>query len=67
MAHDNVVPPYAAAQNLAQNTVAVLPVPDPVYNKQMRAIADTMDDLTHGILADEGTAADHSIAATSGC
>ncbi len=67
MKHDNVVPPYLGAQNLANNTVAPLPVPDPVYNKQMKLLGDTMDDLTHAIQIDEGMAADHSIAATSGC
>ena len=31
------------------------------------AIGDVLDELTKGIQSDEGTAADHSIAATSGC
>ena len=62
----NPVPPYAAAQNAA-NTPAILPgVPDS-YNKQFKGIGDVLDDLTKGIQLDEGTAADHSIAATSGC
>jgi hypothetical protein len=46
--------------------VNTLPEPPPI-NKQMALLADTMDGLTQGILADEGIAADHSIAATSGC
>ena len=45
----------------------VLPDPPPAYNKQMQSIGDTLDELAQGILFDEGTAADHSIAATSGC
>lgn len=62
----NPVPPYAAAQTAA-NRPAILPgVPDS-YNKQFQGIGDVLDDLTKGIQLDEGTAADHSIAATSGC
>jgi hypothetical protein len=33
----------------------------------MQQIADVLDDRTHAIALDEGTAADHSIAATTGC
>ena len=63
---NNPVPPYAVAQSIA-NTPAILPgVPDS-YNKQFKGIGDVLDDLTKGIQLDEGTAADHSIAATSGC
>jgi hypothetical protein len=66
MRADNPVPPYAAAQAMA-NGPSVLPgVPDS-YNKQLKGISDVLDDLTKGIQVDEGTAADHSIAATSGC
>jgi hypothetical protein len=62
----NPVPPYAGAMASA-NTPAILPgVPDS-YNKQFKGIADTLDELTRGVQMDEGTAADHSIAATSGC
>jgi hypothetical protein len=62
----NPVPPYLGAQ-AAANTPSVLPgVPDS-YNKQFKGIGDTLDDLTRGIQMDEGTAADHSIAATAGC
>jgi hypothetical protein len=62
----NIVPSYAAAQ-AAANKPSILPgVPDS-YNKQFQGIGDTLDDLAKGILMDEGTAADHSIAATSGC
>jgi hypothetical protein len=62
----NPVPPYLAAQTAA-NTPSILPgVPDS-YNKQFQGIGATLDDLTKGILMDEGLAADHSIAATSGC
>ncbi len=69
MHQDNPTPPYPIAQQMndtAQNA-GPLPHPAPVYNKQMRQIGDTMNDLTQGILVDEGIAADHSIAATSGC
>ncbi len=37
------------------------------WNDTMRAIADSMDERNQAIVADEGVAADHSIAATSGC
>jgi hypothetical protein len=69
MHRDNQIPPSLQAQQM--NDVAAyggpLPQPPPVYNKQLRAIGDVMDQLTQGILVDEGIAADHSIAATSGC
>jgi hypothetical protein len=67
MHRDNAVPPFAAAQ--AVNSVSVSPIPPPstAYNKQMKYLGDTLDDLTTGIQVDEGRAADHSIAATSGC
>ncbi len=62
----NPVPPYLGAQVIA-NTPAILPgVPDS-YNKQFKGIGDVLDDMTRGVQMDEGTAADHSIAATSGC
>ncbi len=62
----NPVPPFAGAI-VAANTPSILPgVPDS-YNKQFKGMSDTLDDLTRGIRMDEGTAADHSIAATSGC
>ncbi len=62
----NPVPPFAGAI-AAANTPSILPgVPDS-YNKQFKGMSDTLDDLTRGIRMDEGTAADHSIAATSGC
>jgi hypothetical protein len=40
---------------------------EPKYNKQLQYLGDTLDGLAQGILTDEGLAADHSIAATSGC
>ncbi|HTD37216.1 MAG TPA: hypothetical protein VK669_06870 [Candidatus Limnocylindrales bacterium] len=46
---------------------AVLPVPPLTYNKQLQYLGDTLDGLNAGIQTDEGIAADHSIAATSGC
>ncbi len=66
MHQNNPVPPSAAAQTM-YNTPPILPgVPDS-YNKQFKAIGDTLDTLTQGVQMDEGSAADHSIAATSGC
>jgi hypothetical protein len=40
---------------------------DGEWNRTMQQIADVLDDRTHAIALDEGTAADHSIAATTGC
>jgi len=66
MRQNNPVPPNLAAQGMAA-TPPILPgVPDS-YNKQFKAIGDTLDTLATGVQADEGLAADHSIAATSGC
>jgi hypothetical protein len=62
----NPVPPYAVAQAIASLPPILPGVPDS-YNKQFKGIGDVLDDLTKGIQMDEGTAADHSIAATSGC
>jgi hypothetical protein len=70
-AHDlmrqaNPVPPYLAAQALS--TVApVLPGTPDSYNKVFKQIGDALDENVLGVQRDEGTAADHSIAATSGC
>jgi hypothetical protein len=41
--------------------------PEPAYNRQFAFLGDKLDELNQGILRDEGIAADHSIAATSGC
>jgi len=43
------------------------PTPDSTYNKQMQDLGDALDEMEKIILSDEGRAADHSIAATSGC
>ncbi len=43
------------------------PTPDPQYDQHYKVLADKLDELNQGILRDEGIAADHSIAATSGC
>ncbi len=66
MARD-LPPPLIAgvAQPSQQN--GPVPLPNPYYNKQMKALGDAIDDLTLPIMVDEGIAADHSIAATSGC
>ena len=71
MHRDNALtaPPYRGAQQMNDTAAYGGPLPQPatVYNKQLREIGDTMDQLTQRILVDEGVAADHSIAATSGC
>jgi hypothetical protein len=66
MAANNYAPPNINTQSV-RDRAGVLPEPSPVYNKQMQYLGDTLDGLTQGILVDEGLAADHSIAATSGC
>jgi hypothetical protein len=66
MHRDNVVPPYAGAQAVSA-LPSILPPPPTTYNKQMQYLGDTMDGLSASIAADEGRAADHSVAATSGC
>jgi hypothetical protein len=66
MRANNPVPPYATAQTIA-NQASVLPGSPDSYNKQFKYMGDTLDDLVQGIQLDEGIAADHSIAATSGC
>jgi hypothetical protein len=50
-----------------QQTGSPLPPQSKSYNKEMAYLGDILDGLTGPILSDEGTAADHSIAATSGC
>jgi hypothetical protein len=63
---DNPVPEGGAAAGLTSQR-AMLPGPPARYNDAFREIAKDMDDRTSAIMADEGIAADHSIAATSGC
>jgi hypothetical protein len=43
------------------------PSPDPEYDRHYKYLADKLDLLNQNIMRDEGVAADHSIAATSGC
>jgi uncharacterized protein YdcH (DUF465 family) len=43
------------------------PSPDPQYDKHYKVLAEKLDQLNEAIMRDEGVAADHSIAATSGC
>jgi hypothetical protein len=43
------------------------PTPDPEYDRHYKFLAEKLDQLNEAILRDEGVAADHSIAATSGC
>ncbi|HYW53301.1 MAG TPA: hypothetical protein VE826_04975 [Dongiaceae bacterium] len=63
----NPAPPLVATQVSVREMAGALPAPAPTYNKQMQYLGDTLDGLTAGILTDEGVAADHSVAATSGC
>jgi hypothetical protein len=68
MQKQNPVPPNVMMVTPAsQMNATALNQPIPYYNKQMQYLGDTLDGLTQGILVDEGQAADHSIAATSGC
>jgi hypothetical protein len=71
MQQANPVPPNVARilQTSQQQPLSASPTtpPAPNYNKQLQYLGDTLDGLTHGIQTDEGLAADHSIAATSGC
>lgn len=46
---------------------AAMPPPPSSWNDTMHAMASALDERTEAIVADEGVAADHSIAATSGC
>ena len=66
MRQNNPVPPYLAAQQMA-STPPMLPGAPESYNKQFKQIGDAIDEDVLGVQLDEGSAADHSIAATSGC
>jgi hypothetical protein len=59
--------PNLNAPVFARDRAQAAPDPSTAYNRMMQAIGDTMDERTQAILVDEGIAADHSIAATSGC
>jgi predicted DNA binding protein len=63
---DNPPPESAAMMSMGTQRAGV-PDPPRSYNQVMRAVAADLTDLQTGIIADEGVAADHSIAATSGC
>jgi hypothetical protein len=67
MRRDNPVPGNAIIQQSVRTNPGVLPDPATTYNKQLQYLGDTLDGLTQNIALDEGIAADHSIAATSGC
>ena len=67
MARDNPIPDSGVqARNVDVNR-AILPRPPANWNQTMKEIAAQIDDRLPAISFDEGTAADHSIAATSGC
>ena len=55
------------AGQMMQQQSSPIPPPPASYNKELVYLSDVLDGLTGGILTDEGIAADHSIAATSGC
>jgi hypothetical protein len=67
MKANNPAPPVVAAQVSVRETAGALPPASVLYNKQMQYLGDTLDSLQTGVLVDEGVAADHSVAATSGC
>jgi hypothetical protein len=66
MRQNSPVPPGLAAQQMA-NTPPILPGTPDSYNKQFKMIGDAIDTDVQSVQLDEGIAADHSIAATSGC
>lgn len=67
-ARDNGMVQTAAEQSFSNSPArAVIPAPPARYNDTMREIATALDADSQSILTDEGTAADHSIAATAGC
>lgn len=64
----NPAPPDPRSQSINAGLQAgTFPQPPATYNKQMQYMGATLDELQTAIQADEGVAADHSIAATSGC
>jgi hypothetical protein len=63
----NNPPPEGLASMSMASQRAGMPDPPKSYNQVMRSVAADLSDLSTGIIADEGVAADHSIAATSGC
>lgn len=65
LARDSLAP--ESASSLPGFGHSLMPPPPSSWNDTMRAIASELDDRTEAIVADEGVAADHSIAATSGC
>jgi hypothetical protein len=64
----NPAPPLVPTPSVSvRQTANVLPDAPTTYNRQLQYIGDVLEGLTAGIQTDEGLAADHSIAATSGC
>jgi hypothetical protein len=63
---DNPAPETLTGRTLS-HVPGILPEPPRSYNQVMRSVAADLNDLSTSIAADEGMAADHSIAATSGC
>jgi hypothetical protein len=66
IANDSPVPP-ARPGTMLVTTSSIVPPPPQSYNKVFKLIGDDIDADVHGVQTDEGFAADHSIAATSGC
>jgi hypothetical protein len=60
-------PPETLGAAAAMTNRAHVPDPPTSYNQAFRSVAADLADLSTAIAADEGIAADHSIAATSGC
>ena len=55
------------SRDISMSRAMLPPPPTNNWNDTMRTIATSLDERTEAIVADEGVAADHSIAATSGC
>jgi hypothetical protein len=67
MARDNPMPDSGIQARAVNENRPILPRPPANWNQTMKEIASAIDDRLPAISYDEGTAADHSIAATSGC
>jgi hypothetical protein len=67
MTRDNPAPDSGVQARTVNADRQILPRPPANWNQTMKEIAASIDDRIPAISYDEGMAADHSIAATSGC
>lgn len=67
LARDTMTAEGTAPLSAVGTRSSILPAPPASWNEAMRSMASDLDERTGAIVADEGVAADHSIAATSGC